>query len=429
MTPWPVRRYILIGLAALALLIGGVGSWAVMAQIDGAVITGGQIAVERNRQIVQHPVGGVVAEIFVTEGSHVAAGDLLIRLDAHDLQSELSVVEEQLIEILARRALLEAERDKATALRFHPILLQTERPEAATMMQLQEQLFAARRDTYEKSAAQLTQQHAQIASQINGITAQQDALTIQRNLISHELNDQQSLLDRQLVQASHVLALQRAQADLLGRAGELTARAAQAAERMTEIDIALLGLASSRREEAITRLRDLHATERDLTARRATVLRQLNRLDIRAPVAGTVYGMAVFARRSVISPADPILFLIPRHRPLIVTTQVPATEIDQFFIGQPVTLRLSAFDRRQTPYLTGTVSLLSADAFQDDRSGLSHYRAEVQLNAAEAQNLTATLTLLPGMPVEVYAQTGTRSPLRYLTKPFTDYFARALRDG
>ena len=429
MTPWPVRRYILIGLAALAVLIGGLGTWSVMAQISGAVITGGQIAVERNRQIVQHPVGGVVAEIFVTEGARVAAGDLLIRLDADDLQSDLSIAEGQLIDILARRALLEAERDDATALRFHPILRQSENPDAAAMMQEQQQLFAARRDSYHQSAAQLTQQRAQIASQINGIKAQQDALTIQRGLIRRELNDQQSLLAQRLVQASHVLALQRAQADLQGRAGELTARAAQAAERMTEIDITLLALASSRREEAITRLRDLHATERDLAARRAIMLRQLDGMDIRAPVAGTVYGMAVFAPRSVISPADPILFLIPRNRPLIVTTQVPATDIDRFFIGQPVTLRLSAFDRRQTPELTGTVSLLSADAFQDDRSGLSHYRAEVQLNAAEAQNLTATLTLLPGMPVEVFAQTGARSPIRYLTKPFTDYFTRALRDG
>ncbi len=112
---WPVRRYMISGTAALAVLVGGFGTWSVLAQINGAIITSGQIEVDRNRQIVQHPFGGVVADILVAEGDSVARGDLLIRLDPTDLQSELAIVEGQYFEILARRARLTAERDDASA--------------------------------------------------------------------------------------------------------------------------------------------------------------------------------------------------------------------------------------------------------------------------------------------------------------------------
>ncbi|WP_019953475.1 HlyD family type I secretion periplasmic adaptor subunit [Yoonia vestfoldensis] len=426
---WPVRRYMIIGTAALAVLVGGFGTWSVMAEINGAVITSGQIEVDRNRQVVQHPFGGVVAEILVVEGDSVAEGDLLISLDPTDLQSELAIVEGQYFEILARRARLEAERDDATALVFDPILLGAGTPEAAELMQGQERLFAARLETSLQSIDQLTQQRAQIASQITGITAQQTALQTQQGLIARELADQQSLLDRGLSQASRVLALQREEASLLGRVGELTAQAAQAAERMTEIEIQVLGLASARREEAITRLRDLQFNQLELAERRQTLLRQLDRLDIRAPVSGIVYGMQVFAPRSVIRPADPVLFLIPQDRPLVIATQVQTTDIDQVFVGQDVTLRFSAFDQRRTPELAGRVTLLSADAFQDEVTGQSFYRAEVQLNDGEIQRLPADLALLPGMPVEAFVRTGDRRPMDYLIKPLADYFTRAFRDS
>ena len=94
-------------LSACRSLVGGFGSWSVMTNIAGAIVTSGQLEVEQNRQVVQHPDGGVVAEIAVKEGDTVEAGDLLLRLDGAMLQSELAIVEGQLFEIMARRARLD----------------------------------------------------------------------------------------------------------------------------------------------------------------------------------------------------------------------------------------------------------------------------------------------------------------------------------
>ncbi|MFG5381555.1 HlyD family type I secretion periplasmic adaptor subunit [Yoonia sp. R2-816] len=428
-TRWSAKRHMTVGLIALVILVGGFGTWSVMAQITGAVITSGQIEVDRNRQVVQHPDGGVVEEILVDEGDTVEAGALLIRLDPSVLQSELAVVEGQLFEILARRGRLEAERDNLDRPVFDAVLLEADNADAETLINGQIRLFEARLESSKRAVEQLTQQRAQIASQLNGIEAQQTALSTQRDLIARELTDQQSLLDRGLAQASRVLALQREEADLLGRVGELTAQAAQAAERMTEIEIQILGLSTSRREEAITRLRDLQFNELELSERRRTLRRQLDRLDIRAPVSGIVYGLQVFAEQSVIRPADPVLFLIPQDRPLVIATEVQVIDIDQIHLGQEVTLRFSAFDQRRTPELKGEVTLISADAFQNENSGLSYYRAEVQLNEGEIDKLPSDMTLIPGMPVEAFVRTAERSPMQYLLKPLADYFAKAFRES
>ena len=423
---WSTTGPMTLGLIALLVLVGGFGTWAVMAQITGAVIASGQIEVDRNRQVIQHPDGGVVDVILVQEGDAVVKGDTLIRLDASLLKSELAVVEGQLFEIIARRGRLEAERDGETALTFDPLL--SDVPQGPSLIAGQTRLFDARLESNMRAIEQLQQQRAQISSQISGIAAQQTALATQSDLIQQELTDQQTLLRQQLIQASRVLALQRQEANLLGRVGELTASTAQAAERQTEIEIQIPTLASTRREEAITRLRDLQYNELELSERSRTLRQRLDRLDLRAPVSGIVYGMQVFAEQSVIRGAEPVMFLVPQDRPLVIATKVQPTDIDQIHLGQDVTLRFSAFDQRRTPELMGTVTLVSADIFLDDSTQVSYYQAQVQLNECKAEKLPEDMVLIPGMPVEAFVRTADRSPMDYLLKPLADYFAKAFRE-
>ena len=428
-TEWSARRPMTVGLLALLLLVGGFGGWAVTAQITGAVIASGLIEVDQNRQVVQHPDGGVVTDILVDEGDVIAAGDVLLSLDAQDLGASLAVVEGQLFEILARRARFEAERDGADSLTFDPLLDDGEPETVQSLKDGQQNLFDARLDTVARRTEQLSNRKDQIGSQIRGISAQQDALRSQLDLIDEELANQQSLLERGLAQASTVLNLQRERARLEGQVGELTASVAGAEERITEIEIEILSLATTRREEAITRLRDLQFNELELRERRTTIVRQLDRLDIRAPVGGIVYSLQVFGSGVVIRPADPLMFIVPQDRPLVIATRVSPTDIDVLTIGQDVSVRFSALDQRTTPELYGTVGVVSADAFSDNTTGASYYRAEIQLNDGELARLPEGTTLIPGMPVEAFIRTADRTPMNYLTRPLMDYIARTFRDG
>ena len=428
---WPVRGPIIAGLIGLLVLVGGFGSWAVFATISGAVVASGRIEVERNRQVVQHIDGGTVEEILVKEGDLVQAGDVLVRLDAENLLSELTIVEGQLFELMARRGRMEAEETDAEAIVFDEDLLEIAeaRSDVAELVDGQKRLFEARRVSDAKEREQLTKRISQIEQQIVGIKAQQDSTRTQLDLIEQELVNQQALLEKGLTQASQVLNLRRNEASLEGRLGELIASEAQSAGRITELETQISSLDTTRREEAITSLRDLRYRELELKERRHNLKSRLSRLDITAPVSGVVYGLAVKTPRSVISPAEPVLYLVPQDRPLIIAAQARPTDIDQIYVGQQVSLRFPALDRHSTPEIFGTVTLVSADAFEEKNSGVSYFRVEITLNEGEIEHFPEDVVLIPGMPVESYIRTSDRSPIAYLVKPLTDYFTKAFREG
>ncbi|MFB9221413.1 HlyD family type I secretion periplasmic adaptor subunit [Paracoccus cavernae] len=427
---WSARGAIITGFVCLALLFGGFGVWAWSARIAGAVVASGQVEVEQRRQVVQHPDGGVVAEILVSEGETVTAGQPLILLDGTMAETELAIVEGQYFEMLARRGRLEAERADLDVITFPPELVESAKTNAvlATLMAGQENLFRARKDTLTQTLGQLTKQSEQVTSQISGIDAQMEALKTQAGFIQEELGNQRSLLDKGLAQASRVLALERETARLNGQMGEITASRAQSVTKLTEIDLLALERTAERRQTAETELRDIGYRELELVERRRGLQEQISRLDIRAPVSGIIQELVVTTPRSVIRPAEPILYIIPQDRPLVISAKVATINIDEIVPGQEVVLRFSAFSSRTTPEIDGILSRISPDILIDEATRAPYYHAEVTIPPEQIKKL-GEQSLVPGMPVEVYIQTGERSPLAYLLKPLSDYFTRAFREG
>lgn len=423
-------RHLILGFLAIALLGGTLGAWSVGTQIAGAVLASGTIQVESDRQVIQHPDGGVVGEILARDGDSVAPGDVLVRLDGTFLRSELVIVERQLAEIFARRTRLVAERDATDALApvDAPVFAIVTPEQIAGQIEGQRDLFLARRTALGQQQDQLAEQQAQIGAQIDGARAQLTALERQQQLIGEELADVQTLFDRGLMQASRLLELQREEARLQGEIGRLLSAIAEARTRISGLEIERLRLVEARREEAITQLRDLQYAEIELEERRLGLTERLARLDVRAPVAGTVFGSRVAALQSVVQAAEPMMFVVPGDQPLQVSARIDPTDIDQVFVGQQVSLVFSAFSQRTTPRAPGTVVRISADAAFDEATGLSFYEAVVKPDAAKlAPDLAERL--LPGMPVEVHLRTEDRTPLSYLTQPLSVYFSRALREG
>lgn len=423
-------RPIVLGLVALLLLVGGFGTWAALANISGAIISSGQIEVDQNRQIVQHPDGGVVEAVLIDEGDLVEAGQVLITLDPTDLASELAIVEGQMFEVQARIARLLAESVDAEDLTFPEELLHMgeERAEVAEQIERHRNQFFVRLETLKAEDEQLTKRKNQIQAQILGIDAQAEALATQLDLVGEELKNQKDLFTRGLVPRGQVLTLERDLAVLSGQLAELEATRAETEVRVLELESEIRQLRTTRREAAITELPDVEFREDELVERRHALKGQISKLEIRAPVSGVVYSLAVTTPRSVVRPADPVLFLIPQDRPLVIAARVEPIHVDQVFVGQETTLVFSAFDTNTTPELKGRVMQISADAFTDERTQVSYYRAEIQLSTGELEKLEGK-AIIPGMPVEAFIRTDDRTPLAYLVKPFTDYFNKAFREG
>lgn len=427
---WSVRGPILTGVLALVILFAGFGLWSVTTQLAGAVVASGRIEVDRNRQAIQHPEGGRVAEVLVGEGDRVAAGDLVLRLEPGLLTRDLAVARSQFFEVRVRRARLEAERDGAAAISFADDLRTTAAtdPDLADLLQGQANLFDARAASLAAESQRLSGRVTQIEAQIAALQAQEGALAEQLALVDADLVRQQDLLSRGLIQSDPILRLQRDAAQLRGSLGEIEARKAEAAERVIETELAILQLTSTQREEAIAELREVRVSEEELRQRVADLDRRVGELDLRAPVAGRIIGLEVFGAQAVVRAAEPVAFLVPEGRPLIITARVPATAVDEVFVGQSVTMRFPAFDLRNIADLVGTVTQISADAFTDEATGVSFYRAEIALSDTEIARL-GDRQLLPGMPVEAYIRTQDRTPLAYLIDPLRVYFTRAFRES
>ncbi len=426
---WRITIPAAVGFVALAVLVGGIGVWSIRTHLAGAIVSQGVVEVKSNRQVIEHPDGGVVGELIVRDGDHVRQGDLLLRLDGTFLTSEKIIIESQLFELLARKVRLEAERDGVDAAELDARMqaLAAQEPVDSDLIDGQKNLFLARSDTLNQKIDQLGKQRIQIESEIEGTQAQLKALQRQVELIGNELADQKGLLAKGLTQASRVSALQREEARLTGDIGRLEATIARLKGQIATTGIQIVELTSTRREEAIAELREVQAQVVELSQRRLSLTERLSRLDIRAPVNGTVFGSQVFAVQSVVQPGEPMMYLVPEDTPLLIAARVDAIHVDQLYAGQEVALRFPAFNQRETPEIDGHVVNVSADALTDQNTGFTYYRAEVAPDDGQIERLNGQ-ELLPGMPAEALIKTDERTPMSYLVKPVTDYFNRAFRE-
>jgi epimerase transport system membrane fusion protein len=139
-----------------------------------------------------------------------------------------------------------------------------------------------------------------------------------------------------------------------------------------------------------------------------------------------VNGMQFHTIGGVIGPGNPIADIVPQNEELIIEAGVSPLDIDRIYQGQEVSIRFSTFSR-SVPTIYGTLLNLSADAITDQSTGMSYYQARIEVSPEGMEEL-GDLELLPGMPAEVYINTGSRTLLQYLFKPFSNSMARSLNE-
>ena len=153
----------------------------------------------------------------------------------------------------------------------------------------------------------------------------------------------------------------------------------------------------------------------------------LTRTLIRAPGDGVVHNLGVHTQGGVVRPAEVIMELVPADDSLVIDARLPPVDIDRVAPEQAARVRFPGLDQKHTPELAARVVSVSPDLLQDELTGMPYYSARLRLSSDELQRLNDK-TLLPGMPVDVMIQTGSRSILSYFVKPVTDQMTFALRE-
>lgn len=423
------RPYILAGLAILAVMIGGFGTWAAVAPLSGALVAPGVVTVETNRKTVQHLEGGIVLELRAREGDVVQRNDVLIRLEDTRVKAQLAVIDGRLEVLMAREARLAAERDDADRIAFPEALRRRmSAPKVAEILRGQSEVFAARRSAFQGSISVLEQRAAQLREEIHGLQAQHAAKARQIEIIVKELRDLRELYEKGLVPRPRMLALEREKERLVGETGQHLADVARAEKAIGETELQTVQLRHTTRETAVTELREVEAEIFDLAERRVVFQDELERIEIRAPQAGQVVGVSVHTVGAVIKPGQPLMDIVPREDRLVVEARLRPEDVDKVAPGSKAHVRFSAFDRDTTPEVSGEVTTVSADRLTEQTGQEPYYAVRVSIAADQVARL-GQLQLRAGMPAEVFIQTGDRTALSYLMKPFSDALRRSFNDG
>jgi HlyD family secretion protein len=423
-----IRRNLWAGVGVALALVGSVGGWASTTDISGAVIASGTVVVDTNLRKVQHPTGGVIGEILVRDGDKVQADAVLIRLDATVTRANLAVVARGLDELRARRARLEAERDDRPAIELSGLADRLDNRDVAAIVAGERRLLDLRRAARSGQKSQLRQRIAQLGQEVEGLTAQAAAKAQEIVLVNRELSGARELWDQKLYPITKLTQLEREATRLDGERAQLMAARAQAEGKITETELQIVQIDRDLASEVAKELRDTEAKIGEFQERKVAAEDQLKRVDIRAPIAGTVHQSTAHTVGGVITASgDPIMLIVPEGDRLMVDAKVSPQDIDQVHRGQAAVLRVLAFNQRTTPEVNGVVARISADALNDQRTGATYYTVRIALASEEIARL-GEVRLVPGMPVEAFIRTGDRKVLSYLMKPLTEQFARAFRE-
>ena len=377
---------------------------------------------------VQHPTGGVVGELFVRDGDHVKAGDVLLRLDETVTRANLAIVNKGLIELYARKARLAAERDGADVMAVPPELTNRQNePDVKEALASERKLFDLRHQDRLGQKQQLQERITQLQQQISGLASQQAAKDKGIALTEQELGGVRDLWQKNLVQLNRLTSLQRDEARLEGERGQIIAQAAEAKGKIAEIQLQIIQVDQDLSSDVAKELREIDGKIGEYVERKVTAEDQLKRTDIRAPQDGIVFQSTANTVGGVVAAGDPIMLIVPESDNLTVEVKVDPKDIDQVQLGQTVVLRFTSFNVRTTPEINGTVSRIAADTTTDQRTGQSYYLVRIAMPAQELKRL-GDVKLTPGMPVEAFIETGERTMMSYLIKPLHDQLMRAFRE-
>lgn len=411
----------------LALFVGG-GGWLYAANLSGAVIATGTVAVQGKPKTIQHLDGGIVAQINIADGSKVKKHDVLIKLDQTLLDANLQIYKGRLREATARRARLIAERDGDTKIAWDDSLLQLlDIKDDKAVKEGHKKLFEARRTSMNGQVEQLREQGEQFKNQIKGVNALKSSKERQQKMLTEELSNIQNLKDKGLVTNNQVMGLERQREELSGQLGEHDAEIARIENSINESEIQILQIERELRQSVLTELREVEQEVNDMTQQLQSTVEQLKRVEVRAPVDGIIHELSVFTIGGVIGPGAPIMQIIPQDDEFVIEANVEPQFIDELYAGQEAAVRFSAFNQNSTPELFGEVSGISANVVVDEQTGAAFYKVRVGVSDEELARLNGQ-QLIPGMPVEAFIKTRERTALNYLIKPLLDQVNRAFRE-
>jgi HlyD family secretion protein len=291
----------------------------------------------------------------------------------------------------------------------------------------QRQIMAARAEVLRGKSEQLRERIKQFGNQRAGLEGMIAATGDRLASMDTELDNMRRLSGRGLMRGSEVLAAERARAEILSELAARRSELAGLANSVRDAELEILQGERMFREQVVTELREVAAEADELILQIVTTQKQLDRVAIRAPVAGVVHELQMTGPGGVVSAGTTVLQIVPLGEGLEFELRLDPRSIDQVHPGQTARVRFPAFSSQTTPQVAGSVTEISPTSITDPATQAQYYRLMLTIAPTELARL-GDRTLVPGMPVEAFLDGGARSAWAYLTRPLAEQIDRAFRE-
>lgn len=422
------RKHARLGWWIVLAGFGGFMLWACLAPLDQGVPMQGTVMVSTNRKTVQHQIGGTVDDILVKEGDTVKAGQVLVRLIDVQAKSQAEISRVQYYTARATAARLTAERVGHNPIRY-PEELTSLKDDARVkeIISSQTQLYYSRQTAIKNELGAIDENIAGLRAQVKGLEESRDSKKQQAQFLKEQLDGMRGLAKEGYVPRNRLLELERTYAQVNGAISEDIGNIGRSQAQITELRLRRIQREQEYQKEVRTQLSDAQKEADSLEHRLKSQDYDLENTQVRAPVDGTVVGLAIFTRGGVIGPGFKMMDVVPKEDTLIVEGMVPVNLIDKVHPDLDVELIFSAFNQRNTPHIPGVVTQVSADRFTDEKTGAPYYKLKAKV-APKGLKMLSEHDIRPGMPVELVVKTGERTMMNYLLKPIFDRANTALKE-
>ncbi|WP_134681985.1 HlyD family type I secretion periplasmic adaptor subunit [Paracoccus ravus] len=424
-----LRRSMRAASLTIILCFGVIGGWLAVARLDSAVVAQAVLENANTTRQIQHLEGGIVREFFFRNGEKVKKGDLLLRLDSTQSTASAELLSRQLLGNRARQERLEAEISMAPELVFSEALQAqlASNPSAIHVAEDEQRHFDLQRKELEQSRDLLQTNMAQADAEIEANKVRRGIAERETELVRSDLEDQHTLLKKGLTSQARVTQLEQQSLSLEEKISQSDIEIARIGQAIAGFKLQVAQHEQEYRRRAAEQLeevsREIRALERDLIITNDS----LKRVDIRAPVDGTVQESVLGTVGAVIRGGETILKIAPSEDEYVLAARVVPNDIDGILPGAAAMINFPAFQSLDLSPADGELLSLSRDRIVDPYTRDEYYEARVRLDETtlpEAQRAR----LVAGMSATVILPTGERTALNYLVGPLMRRLQSAMRE-
>jgi HlyD family secretion protein len=379
--------------------------WLFTAEISSAVIINGSIKVYRNRVVLQHPEGGRIAHVHVTEGQKIKTGELILELDNAQIDSNLRNLQRQSFSEHIRIERLKTEINYPSA--FNPSTTDLDE-EQLGIINTEKSLYTSRQRNLASQISALKEQIEYVKEEIRSLTE-----TVDNDLVINKKNIE--LAEKGFMSSLGVInsnqALNQHQADL-----------SRAKQRISEMQQKIPVLINDFKNNAANEYRSVSERFLEIEEKLKPTEETYKNLKVFANADGTIVNLTKLGQGSVLGAKETIAEIVPKNYAIILEGNLPTEQVAFVKEGMPTRVSIAQLKQMGGQELSGIVKTVSADSVSQGMLGTWSYIVQIEITKVNSKEAGL---IRPGMPAEIYIQTGARTPYDYLTHPISTFMNRA----